>query len=364
MFYQLKPGKKRPRVIVYDFKDGKQVPLPRHLTKHLDGKPEPEIEDWIRWYAAVNSIQLRRHRLDLGDLEKPLSGFLEHLLDQELHPKTVAGYEYFIRFAMPTFKNEPSPNGWYLLGGKLTKDLRDAGLSASQRSRTNQAFQAFYRWLQGQGIVQHRHGLILDKIDLGRRNTPLKRTLTPDKVLAYGTGLSAPELRFMALTGYFLSLRPSEVYGARKSDFLGQPKAQGFEAAKVMRTTGLYDGLVYSVRNCRRPSGVEFKPSKRKPGGIVACFNEEAAKTILGLLEGFPGPLIIGKFKPDYWSKRWTKEGIPEITPKDLRRASLYWLGHYSAIPFSGLMNHARHTNPETTALYIRRPEEDFDESA
>ena len=360
MFFQLKPGKKHPRVVVYDFKDGKQVPLPRRLTKHLDGKPEPEIEDWIRWYAAVNSIQLRRHKLDLGDLEKPLRAFLDSLKDKGRHQKTVDGYEYFIRFAMPTFKDEPSPNGWYLLGGKLTKDLRDAGLSASQRSRTNQAFQAFYRWLQGQGIVQHRHGFILDKIDLGRRETPLKRLLTPDEVLLYARGIIAPELRFVALAGYFLSLRPSEVFGARKQDFLAGSEAMGFEAAKVMRSSNLFDGLVYSVRNCRRPSGVQFKPSKRKPGGIVACFNGIAAGAIAELVDAVSGPLIISTFKPDYWAKRWSKEGIPGITLKDLRRASLYWLGHYSNLTFNGLRNHARHTNYDTTLLYTRRPEEKF----
>jgi hypothetical protein len=305
MFFQLKPGKKHPRVVVYDFKDGKQVPLPRRLTKHLDGKPEPEIEDWIRWYAAVNSIQLRKHRLDLGDLEKPLKAFLDSLKDKGRHQKTIDGYEYFIRFAMPTFKDEPSPNGWYLLGGKLTKDLRDAGLSPSQRSRTNQAFQAFYRWLQGQGIVQHRHGFILDKIDLGRRETPLKRLLSPDEVLAYAKGVNAPELRFMALAGYFLSLRPSEVFGAKVGAILSGEKANGFEAAKVMKAAGLYDGLVYSVRACRRPSGEPFKPSKRKPGGIVACFNKEAAEAILAFLEASQGEYIIDQFKPDYWSKRW-----------------------------------------------------------
>ncbi len=63
-----------------------------------------------------------------------------------------------------------------------------------------------------------------------------------------------------------------------------------------------------------------------------------------------------------HWSKMWKKAGINKITLKDLRRASLYWLGHYSELNFVDLKNHARHSQPSTTPLYVRRPEEAFDE--
>ena len=51
--------------------------------------------------------------------------------------------------------------------------------------------------------------------------------------------------------------------------------------------------------------------------------------------------------------------GYPGMTLKDLRRASLYWLGHYSSVDLVALKNHARHRNVETTSLYTRRPLED-----
>ena len=362
MFYQLKPSKKGPRVTVYMFRDGKQVALPRKLTKHLDGLPEPEIEDWIRWYAAVHSVKLRQSRLDMGEYEKVLKGFLDHLADKGRNNRTIAMYDYFIRFALPTFKDEPSPNGWYLLGGRLTADLRAAGLSASQRSRTQQAFQAFYRWLQGQNVVQHRHGFILDKIDLGRRFTPLKTVLRPDEVLAWADAQACPTLRFIALAGYFFSLRTGEVFGCRKSDFLAGKMAKVLEDSRVLRDAGLDGSLVINIRNCRRPNGQFYEPTARKKGGVVACFDRKAAEGILKLLNKPIDDLIISKYQPNYWCKRWAKEGIPSVTIKDLRRASLYYLGHHTSLPFVGLMNHARHTNPETTALYTRRPEEVFDD--
>ena len=363
MFYQLKPGSKAPRVVVYVYKDGKQIPLPRRLTKHLDGRPESDIDDWMRYYAAVNSISLRSSKLDLGDLEKPLKRFLDWLRDRGRYKTTVALYEYHIRFALPTFRDEPHFNGWYLLGGKLTDDMRRAGLSPNQRKNVNQAFQVFYRWLQAQGIVEHRHALLLDKIDLGRRNTPLKYALKPDEVLAWVPQLESTELKFMALAGYFFSLRPSEVFGLRKQDFIAGNKARIFEDSKVCRRAGLFDGLAVSVRSCRRPDGEFYAPTKRKPGGIVACFSKEAAKRIVELVNKAEDELIITRYTPHYWAKKWAKQGIAEITPKDLRRASLYWLGHYTEIPFVGLKNHARHTNADTTSLYVRRPEEAFDDS-
>lgn len=363
MFFQRKPGKSYPRVVVYLFKDGKQVPLPRAVTKHLDRANDTEIEDWMRWYAAVHAVPVRRVNVDLGSLEKLLDGFLRSLRLRGRYKTTVNLYEYFLRLALPLFKDHPDPNSWYMLGGKLTTYLAEQGLTPSQHSRTNQAFKVFYSWLQGQGTVQHRHGLILDKIDLGRQDTPLKYTLTPEDVLAWAVTSDSPELRFVALAGFFFSLRTGEVFGAQKSNFIAGSRASMFEDARTLARCGLYSKLVINIQSCRRPSGEAYKPSKRKKGGIVACFDERAAKAIITILKVSEPGYVIAEKLPDYWAKRWAKEGIPGVTIKDLRRASLYWLGHYTSIPFAGLRNHARHTQHDTTLLYTRRPEEEFEHS-
>jgi hypothetical protein len=51
-----------------------------------------------------------------------------------------------------------------------------------------------------------------------------------------------------------------------------------------------------------------------------------------------------------------------DFAPKDLRRASLYWLGHETQISLLQLMKHARHSSTETTLKYLRRPAESLEE--
>jgi integrase len=224
------------------------------------------------------------------------------------------------------------------------------------------AFRGFYKWLQLQNIVQHRHALMLVNAVMEGRNTPLKFTLTPDQVLAFAASQGATDLGLMALVGYFFSLRTDELFGLRKEDFLAGSRAEALEASKVMKKRGLYHRLVIYVRQCRRASGEIYAPTKRKRGGFVACFDETAARKIVKVISALPDGLLFTQHTPGHYSKVWSANGITDITLKDLRRASLYYLGHYSDLNFVDLQNHARHNNPTTTALYTRRPEEAFDE--
>lgn len=361
MFFQRKPGKKVERVCVYYFKDNRQVVLPRKLTKHLDGKADWEVEDWMRWYAAVHQIVSRRTYQELGSCEKLLDRFLKHLELQKLNKGTIRIYETGLRMALPHFTTEENFDAWYLLTGQLYDHLGKLAISAEQHNRANQSFGAFYRWLQLQGIVTHRHGLMLMNRPSERSKTPLKKVLEPSEVLAWVKAQTIPELQFMALAGFFFSLRTGETFGARKSDFLAGARARSFEAAKVLTEVGMPCSLVINVQNCRRPDGSFHTPTELKRGGIVGCFDKRAAEMLVKLVNTRDDNLIIHDRKPDYWMKLWGVRGISGVSLKDLRRASLYWLGHYSKISLVGLQNHARHTDPKTTALYYRRPEEEFD---
>jgi len=360
MFFQRKPGKHLPRVCVYYFKDNRQVAIPRSKTKHLDGKPDHEIEDWMRFYAAINRIPTKNALADLGELEGLVGQFLTHLKHRGLNPGTIRIYQTCLRMGLLHFLKDPDPNNWYLLTGGFSEYLRKLGISAEQHNRTNQSFGVFYRWLQLQGKIAHRHGLLLDNRPSERSKTPLERVLAPDEVLAWATAQTASELRFMALAGYFLSLRTGELFGCRKSDFRAGSTARGFEAAKVLTKAGMPCNLVYNVRSCRRANGSNYTPTELKRGGIVGCFDQRAAREIVKLANVAAGDLVLPG-KPEPLMKRWGKSGIVGISLKDLRRASLYWLGHYTEITLVGLQNHARHTDPKTTALYYRRPEEEFD---
>jgi hypothetical protein len=345
---------------VYYSKDGKQIPVPRKLTKHLDGKDDWEIEDWIRWYEAVNNIDSRRVFAELGEFERTLDRFLKHLELQKLNKGTIRIYTNCLRLALPYFMTEPNLDAWYLLTGGLYDHLASLAISAEQHNRTNQSFGVFYRWLQLQGLVRHRHGLMLMNRPSERSKTPLKRVLLPDEVLAWAKAQTSPEMKFMALAGYFLSLRTGETFGARKSDFVAGSRAKLLEASRVLAKAGMPCSLALNVQNCRRADGSSYKPTELKRGGIVGCFDQTAAKTLIEVVNTAQDNLIV-QGKPERWIKLWSKQGIKGIALKDLRRASLYWLGHYTDITLVGLQSHARHTDPKTTALYYRRPEEEFD---
>lgn len=360
MYYQLKPGKKSPRVCVYYWKDDKQVQVPRKLTKHLDGKPEAMIDDWMVWYAATKSIALRVVKREFSsELEKLLGRYEEYLKSRRKHPNTVKGHIDRVRLALPVFA-DADYDGWYLLGGKLEEHLREH-VNPHRHNRINQSFRAFYVWLQQVNEIRHRHGLLLVNRVLDETKTPLQFTLTPADVLAWAKACPVPELKFIALAGFFFSLRTGEVFGARRHDFVAGKAVEVFEDYKVLSKVGQATKLVINIQNCRANNGKEYKPSARKRGGIVVCTNTEAAQLLIKLINAHEGYVITEDHKPEYWVKTWRKRGIPGITIKDLRRASLYWLGHYTDIPFVGLKNHARHRDPETTALYVRRPEEAFD---
>lgn len=362
MFFQRKPGKKLPRVCVYYSKDGKQVPVPRKFTKHLDGKDDWEIEDWMRWYEAVNNIDSRRVFAELGEFEEVLDQFLAHLKTQKLNKNTIKIYSNSLKLTLPHFLQEPNLDAWYLLTGGLYKHLLKLAISAEQHNRANQSFGAFYRWLQLQGMVKHRHGLMLVNRPSERSKTPLERVIEPDEVLAWARAQASPELKFMALAGFFLSLRTGETFGARKTDFVAGAVARKMEAAKVLAKAGMPCNLVMNVQTGRRANGETYGSTDLKRGGIVGCFNQEAAQMLVKLINAAQDNLII-QDKPEKWIKLWSKQGIANITLKDLRRASLYWLGHYTDITLVGLQSHARHTDPKTTALYYRRPEEEFEGS-
>ena len=98
--------------------------------------------------------------------------------------------------------------------------------------------------------------------------------------------------------------------------------------------------------------------------GCVSCFDARAAQFIAEFVNGIEAQddKLFPEFLPGCHAKRWAKNGIAGFTLKDLRRASLYHLGHYTEFGIQELANHARHANIETTRLYIRRPSEDAPE--
>jgi integrase len=360
MYKQLK-GK---AVYVYRHENGKNIPLPRALTRHLDGKPDFEIDDWMRWYAALHSLD---HRLPpktgVPELNELVDRFLAFLKSQERNKVTINLHRIYLYDVLPFFKEKLNMETWYWEAGNLYDWMLENSWGVNKHNGANVSLRMFYRWLQERGLIKHRHALSLRNRPLNRSKTPLKFTLNREDVLASILYMPYKELQMLALLGYFFSLRPDEVFGLRKEDFIAGRGALHLEASRVMGRRNLFSQLVVRVSNCRRAGGEEYSPSTRKPGGWVACFDARAAKLILAFLKGSPeGLLIQGGVLPDCWKERWKKYGIPDVTLKDLRRASIYWLGHESELTFVELQRHARHVDPKTTSLYTRRPDEHLEE--
>jgi integrase len=189
------------------------------------------------------------------------------------------------------------------------------------------------------------------------KKTPLLLALKPEEILAYNP--TRPDLRLFALLGYFFSLRPQEVVALTPRDFAAGTEAAMKECAKVMAKAGMYTRL--SVHITKQRSSGKIKTPKAGSIGWVSCFQESAAREIIKLIFGKPADEPLFANQMDWYYKLWRREGIPQSTVKDLRRASLYHLGHYSELGGQtpvGLMNHARHKHIQTTMLYCRRPEE------
>jgi integrase len=160
------------------------------------------------------------------------------------------------------------------------------------------------------------------------------------------------------LIAYFFSLRPQEVMALEKRDFATGSKALSFECSRAMVNAGLDGCLVVNVVK-QNSKIVGISDPKRSSRGVVACFNGEARRLILTALErAEPGRLF--PFCVDHYYHLWARYGIPGITLKDMRRASIYWLAHYTSLSLPALRNHARHSSIETTGIYTRRPEENF----
>lgn len=351
-FFRLRPGN---HVYVYHWNGSKQVTLPRKITKHLDGQPLPVIEEWVNRWSNLNEVQ--KLRPDLSPLppawEPLIDRFCENQLAKGRQPSTVKDHRRHLFSALPFFVDSSCvaladfPEASRKLGPWLIK----TGKIPRRIHAINQSMRLFWEFLDGEGLAE---GVL--KLTAGHKTanrTPLKKTVAPEELFDLFT---RPDIRLLALLGYFFSLRPQETLALRPCDFRVGSKAAELECCKVLTEAGLYGRLAVNIHRQKTSNGLA-KP-KKNSFGWVACFDEKAAKEIVRVLasKDLNEPLFgHGAF---WYIKLWKRYGLPNSVLKDLRRASLYHLGHYSKLPVTALKNHARHSSIETTMLYTRRPEE------
>lgn len=353
------------QILVYVTGGGKQVQLSRNLTKHLDGAEDHIIDSWVSNYAYEHENKKDAPPvLTEESLTLLVEQFRVYLQGRGKEYTTVQWHcSSLLNNVIPFFLDRglKDPGQWSGVSVHLLQYLKDKELSSHNIVKCNQALNQFWKWLTEEGLVHSK--LNLRTPVMVKSKTPLKFTQTPEQVMDWIRRNLNNETSLMACMGFFFSLRPQETLALRLKDFQFGSKASQSEPCKVMARHGLYDRVAVRVERQITKQN-KIKPPKANSIGWVACFNKEAAQWLAAYFNTIKDqnpddPLF--QFKPDWNFRRWAANGIPKITMKDLRRSSVYWLGHYTNMGIQELANHARHESIETTRLYIRRPDEQIE---
>ncbi len=144
-----------------------------------------------------------------------------------------------------------------------------------------------------------------------------------------------------------------------REDFRAGRQVEQLECSKAMRRAGRFSRLTVRVSIQRDDYG-QMKTPKASSSGWVACFDETAAKHLVEALTKHKNSTLFPKSNNAYY-KLWKSSGA-STSIKDLRRASLYYLAHYTKMQSYPLdiQKHARHKDFKTTQLYLRRPSEEL----
>lgn len=345
------------RVRVFEYVNGRIKAVPRKETKHLDTAESHQIDWWVTTHHPTNRPKTKSR----SDIK------LTALVDRWVQWRIRRGRDVrmlqrhrnlLLNWAIPFFLERTNDvHQWPSVSAKLLDSL-DGRVSPESIRHINIALRQLWQWMQLERIIINGELLPLQQPIISKNNTPLPHSVQPKEVLEWVIANKDMEVGLMALLGYFLSLRPFEIFGLERGDFVAGTAATFLECAKAMNECGLYNRLAVKIQRQRNGKG-EIKKCKTVASvAYVCCFDEKAAKEIVNRIQFIDG-LLFKKHKPDWYMKAWSKSGMKPLSLKDLRRASLYWLGNekMGTKPLQ-LQHHARHTRFETTQLYLRRPTE------
>ncbi|RYZ85924.1 MAG: hypothetical protein EOP04_14945 [Proteobacteria bacterium] len=373
--------------------------LPRSETRHLDNLSDEEIWAFIREKQAATISYDWGHTSPSEAVESVLPAsvtinferWLAHLEERGLDMQTIRQHRSLGgRFVLEYFGKvgkEPDPNRWpehtgnfyrWLTSaaslrlkldgnGEIKRDVNGAKLmepaacSNHQIKLVNICLRKFFRWMVEENLVNSVE-LRLRPPPSSAKKVQLQSKLSPDQVLAWARECENRTVKFLGLAGYFFSLRPQEVCALRPIDFRTDHAIKGLECVTVMKRAGLYGGLVTYVGRQKQTLGTIKDNAKKGSNGWVSCFSKEAAQEIVNILNEEKLSEEVAKWNITKLYEDWRMFGPKGFTMKDMRRASLHWLGQNSQLQPLHLMKHARHRNIETTMVYCQRPEEKLKE--
>jgi hypothetical protein len=362
-YWQWKSYRLSRYVAVYVKTKGVAKPLPRSLVKHLDSASDGDIEKWVAEFADPLGQKYIRHGQDYiaPELADLVGKFCQFQLAEGRTKTTVQQHRSLLtRFALPFFCDQIppqfNPEDWHLTSIKLQPWLEERGVTSPVRKRVNISLRTYYKYLYDEGIVKYHPQLRLRNPRRIDTPTPLRVSLTPEDIISFVSKCQIKELRLIALIGFGFSVRPQEIAALRSMDFRAGSSALVLECCKSLANCGLFNRLAVIIHRQRIRN--EFRSPKSGSTGVVGCIDERIARLLVDELHGLGSDSQLFKHQLDWYYELWRRHGIQNVTMKDLRRASILWLGHHTKIEFVVLKSHARHKDPATTALYVRRPEE------
>lgn len=359
----------RNQVHVSYFKDGTPHRIPRKQTRHLDHENDTNVQYWVDVWASHNEDPRLSYTKVVADteLQRLIDAFCLFLQGRKKNEGTISHHRtYLIRDVVPFFLESSltSPVDWPTKSWALHDHLIAKSYSGDVIKYATTSLNLFWQWLGKDQIkVLATMSLpLLNPVVEHNDFSPSDRPVSPKEAIDFAQNHADPYIRMMTLIGYFFSLRPQEIMSLRRSDFIAGSQAGFTQAAKQMAGKGLFDRFVVNVWRQRRANG-KYGGPKKGSKGIVACFNKEAAMIIANELKALGDEeLIFDNCLPGWSFKKWAKQGYPGNTElKDMRRTSLYWLGHTAGLDFAHLKSHARHARSDTTMLYLRPAEERLD---
>lgn len=378
MYFQRRRKSQTIIMYYYDAKAGKIKVLPREEIAHLDHHSDAYIESWMKKNSPKYESPTAMHYEAILYSDDRLNGFVEVWCDYLLNVRkrsknTVNMHRHaLLKHVIPYFLSQDpplkDPEHWPSISPKYHLWLAEyrPHFVRSSVVRMCQTLKRFYSFLGEENLVMVHSPLIvrIPGADPDENQTPLKFTLQPEDIYEFVKSSKREDLKLLALIGFFMSLRPQEIFALTPSDFRAGSLVQGLEAAKAMRRSKLFDRLAVQIKRQKRSNKDMARP-KSNSRGWVCCFEEDAARLILNLITDKNPDDLLFTIGNDVVAKYWRREGIKDVTLKDLRRASLYYLGHYTEFGHNiiDLMKHARHSKFDTTKLYLRRPEEDLEEN-
>lgn len=341
---------------------------PREKSAYMDGWADDQVEAWVQNYNLTVASRRSGHAMVPEKIHVLVDEFTAYQSQGDLSEGTVKHDKTNILHAAEYLSTKTDrlalwPQFSLALPGYLQKKKKYSGTYINQ---IQISLRKFWRWLRvHKKLVSGELELETVKGHARSQDTPLQFALSPDEVIAFARTCTDPTVRMLALCGYFASLRPQEVFALCLNDFATGLKAKGLEACKVMKGLGMFDGMAINIEKQQRAYKKKQKAKPKKDSkGIVAVFHKDAASLIVAELKALQaaGKMQIFGYNNKHYYALWKKEGKLGVTLKDLRRASIYYLGHHTDIKIEQLKEHARHKNIQTTSLYFRRPFEKFDE--